>query len=119
MPRIRHTPAPRAWGRRAPRRPRPSRGTSGPRPCAWAVSTTSPRDPVTVAAHRVGSPRPWGAARLGPPPPPDATCPYEQACDYGDNDRHMDAFDASCLVRGFYRWDGTLQLDKRAGMYRA
>ena len=54
-----------------------------------AVSTTSPRDPVTMAAHQVGSPRSWGAARL------------------------------SCLVKGFYGWDGTLHLDKRAGMRTA
>jgi hypothetical protein len=50
---------------------------------------------------------------------PDATCPYEHACDYGDNNRHMDVFDIYCLVQGFYRWDGTLHLDKRAGMRAA
>jgi hypothetical protein len=31
----------------------------------------------------------------------------------------MDAFDVYCLVQGFYRWDGTLHLDKRAGMRAA
>jgi hypothetical protein len=51
--------------------------------------------------------------------PPDATCPYEHAYDYGDNNRHMDAYDVYCLTKGFYRWDGTLHLDKRAGMRAA
>jgi hypothetical protein len=31
----------------------------------------------------------------------------------------MDAFDVYCLVKGFYRWDGTLHLDKRAGIRAA
>jgi hypothetical protein len=51
--------------------------------------------------------------------PPDARCPYEHACDYGDNNRHLDAFDLYCLLRGFARWDGTLHINKSAGIRAA